>query len=993
MLKQATTALITDYEAFLCDLLGPESSQGSPQESVLTEYYALRDFGAIKARHDSGVLSVALLSLTKSGKSTFLNALLGRDCMPMGTVPETARICRIVHDRTAAEPVLTDGDDTVEGSAAVRRRLHELNDEVRQREHCLFDEEPLSIAAPLAALADQPPIPTELHLLDTPGPNEAGEEGLRYQVERLLDGVGVLVYLLDCSKLKTQEEEQMFRRLQEINPQLLQRLSKRLFFLVNKKDVLSDDDMSERDVQEYVASLVTAQMGRGDFQLDPDHVMLMSAKTALYSRMVMSGTADEQQMQTFAKLAFGAYGSKKKTPEECMEAAPVLMEESGMEEVEERLLTFLYSHSGRIQLLGTLDDVSRHISRVWNTLAASEAALKKDFNELKERVAGMTRQLETVQGRFGEVTARTAELESAVTDDITARMQTLKERLFEQVDAVLSQPPDAASAPPPRLKPQWQSLWGKIREILGQGPGGPEHQRVNDAQNRLADLYLCVNVQVEAEVRAFWHELEAAAASRQQSLFGIVNEKLQELAAEAEGVLSHRLDVRLEPVDLSIQAPSFAQQHTDFSELFSQGIVRKETEREEVQEVASTVIEKHYTIPLCRFGEYYVARPVTTRETLKIKETNVEVDAEKVKGFFMGHINGMVDASVRSVRAVVQRVVRQRVEAAKKRLSAYCESFQAEMRSALDEGVEGEEERRAALGVASGRSAALKDLRSRLELLVEGAEDAGTDEEEEMMTEGSVVMVGEEEEDEVEEEEDALGAVEGEAGDLEKNFDHVEASVEAEDVGDGVQADSHADEEVKKEEAVEEKEVEKEIAEEIEKESEEEDGDDDVFLDVEEKEEHVEEEDGEEETVGGDGTQAASAAPVAEVPDAQAGNNNEEATAFSAGDAVCKEEVKIAMEELLMAAAGAEADDDDEGPAAVVPVIQMSPLPLSSSCFSVGSSSSANCGGGPTPLSASAHDLGGTKFDYEEGFKGLAASTYKPAADESDEEEGFVFVG
>jgi hypothetical protein len=41
-----------------------------------------------------------------------------------------------------------------------------------------------------------------------------------------------LVYLLDCSKLKTQEEKQMFQRLKEINPQLLKRLSNRLFFLV-----------------------------------------------------------------------------------------------------------------------------------------------------------------------------------------------------------------------------------------------------------------------------------------------------------------------------------------------------------------------------------------------------------------------------------------------------------------------------------------------------------------------------------------------------------------------------------------------------------------------------------------------------------------------------------------------------------------------------------------------------------------------------------------
>jgi hypothetical protein len=99
-----------------------------------------------------------------------------------------------------------------------------------------------------------PAMPTKLHLLDTLGPNEAGEEGLKHhvppccsmlfrhvcdspcreffhlmfhhsclrgflaQVERLLDGIGVLVYLLDCNKLKTQEEKQMFQRLKELDP-------------------------------------------------------------------------------------------------------------------------------------------------------------------------------------------------------------------------------------------------------------------------------------------------------------------------------------------------------------------------------------------------------------------------------------------------------------------------------------------------------------------------------------------------------------------------------------------------------------------------------------------------------------------------------------------------------------------------------------------------------------------------------------------------------
>ncbi len=54
------------------------------------------------------------------------------------------------------------------------------------------------------------------------------------QVERLLEGVDCVLYLLDYTKLKTAEEEGLFRRLRAINPQLVERLSSRLFFVINK---------------------------------------------------------------------------------------------------------------------------------------------------------------------------------------------------------------------------------------------------------------------------------------------------------------------------------------------------------------------------------------------------------------------------------------------------------------------------------------------------------------------------------------------------------------------------------------------------------------------------------------------------------------------------------------------------------------------------------------------------------------------------------------
>lgn len=61
--------------------------------------------------------------------------------------------------------------------------------------------------------------------------------------------------------------------LQDINPQLVARLSHRLFFAVNKVDLMHTSEGLETDeIKEYVADLVTRQLASEGFQLSPDQV-------------------------------------------------------------------------------------------------------------------------------------------------------------------------------------------------------------------------------------------------------------------------------------------------------------------------------------------------------------------------------------------------------------------------------------------------------------------------------------------------------------------------------------------------------------------------------------------------------------------------------------------------------------------------------------------------------------------------------------------------
>ena len=102
-------------------------------------------------------------------------------------------------------------------------------------------------------------------------------------------------------------------------------------------------------------------------------VLLVSAQHALLSRLVMQGKADRDINLRFGRLAFGSR-ARKFSPREHKQAAEEMLTDSGVAELEEMVLAFLYAHSGGLKLLALLDDTVRMLSQVSTLLAAAAAA-------------------------------------------------------------------------------------------------------------------------------------------------------------------------------------------------------------------------------------------------------------------------------------------------------------------------------------------------------------------------------------------------------------------------------------------------------------------------------------------------------------------------------------------------------------------------------------------------------------------------------------------
>eukprot|EP00983_Pelagomonas_calceolata_P012367 396142-Pelagomonas_calceolata.AAC.5 len=144
-------------------------------------------------------LPLAVLAGCYVGKSTLINALVGDELLPMNNVPETARICKVVHSERAHQPFMMEPASslaqqqakrqshsdsglgveqaviTCRGGPAIRARLQELNRAMRS--HDILSTSPSTSSQQLSPLpsfhdAQEPHAAT-----DRPGLDAAGLEG------------------------------------------------------------------------------------------------------------------------------------------------------------------------------------------------------------------------------------------------------------------------------------------------------------------------------------------------------------------------------------------------------------------------------------------------------------------------------------------------------------------------------------------------------------------------------------------------------------------------------------------------------------------------------------------------------------------------------------------------------------------------------------------------------------------------------------------------
>lgn len=200
---------------------------------------------------------VLVVGEAKRGKSTLINALLGREVLPVGVVPVTAVTTTVAFG--ARERVLVD----YHGGASQEEPLDALADfvtEVQNPGNRLGVER-------VTVLLDAPLVRDGVELVDTPGAGSVYSHSA--EAEKALTTMDAAVFVLTADPPLSASERDLLVTVADA--------AVRTFLVLNKADRLDDAEL--RDVAEFVADAAGAALG-----VVPE-VFACSARQALQARL------------------------------------------------------------------------------------------------------------------------------------------------------------------------------------------------------------------------------------------------------------------------------------------------------------------------------------------------------------------------------------------------------------------------------------------------------------------------------------------------------------------------------------------------------------------------------------------------------------------------------------------------------------------------------------------------------------------------------------
>ncbi|WP_341645300.1 dynamin family protein [Thauera sp. SDU_THAU2] len=394
---------------------------------------------------------LAVVGTMKAGKSTSINAIVGAEVLPnrnraMTTLPTLIRhtpgvlrprlifekveplnkllvvLGKAVKSKSASPEILTklQGDEDMvklldqiqqetvfvaqqEGEKEIFHFLKSLNDLVRLcselevdfpfSEYATVDAMPV-IEVEFSHLKNMPVTQGRLTLLDTPGPNEAGQQHLRHMLKDQLKKSSAVLAVLDYTQLKSDADAQVRENLMEVSDTA----KGRMYALVNKfdqKDRNSDDEVT-------VKRCVAQTLMKG--AIAEEHVFPVSSSLGYLASRARNEIErngrlpnHESWVSDFGKKVFGQRWEKFiDDPKEAKEGADEIWLESGFARPLEQVIVEAHQNAALEALRSAASKLAGYAKDTGDFFKANAGALKRSAADLQTNIDNLHQDIEKI---------------------------------------------------------------------------------------------------------------------------------------------------------------------------------------------------------------------------------------------------------------------------------------------------------------------------------------------------------------------------------------------------------------------------------------------------------------------------------------------------------------------------------------------------------------------------------------------------------------------
>lgn len=341
-MQENTQSFIDDTLCILSDFKNNDkiNTQTAEQQEAINNHTVLLNGEKTKVRERE--LVVAVVGTMKAGKSTTINSIVGSEILPNRNEAITSLPTLISHVKTRSEPLLTfphaepvnilisqlrsminkseentlrvktrfkgmavcfddnfTFETSYEGQQAIFDFLRVLNDIVRvaaflevpfpYHEYASVENLP-RIEVAFSTLEKFQEYDDKLTLLDTPGPNEAGQEHFKPMLDDQLKKSSAVITVIDYTQLNSISENELRQTILSLIDSFVSiGRSLPVYAIVNKFDNKDDNSLDEDGVKRRVSDELFERV------ISRDQVLPYSAQNAFRANVGLSALAQEKE--------------------------------------------------------------------------------------------------------------------------------------------------------------------------------------------------------------------------------------------------------------------------------------------------------------------------------------------------------------------------------------------------------------------------------------------------------------------------------------------------------------------------------------------------------------------------------------------------------------------------------------------------------------------------------------------------------------------------